>query len=249
MYEVCERVGVIVENKLNSAETYAVNSNASFPSASVVKIAIACAVTDADRNGTIDLDLLSPVNKLQKTRYCSILSAFAPEQKLSYRNLVGLMLIVSDNPAADALLELVGIDQVDAWLSRNGLVGTNISLGFEDENLGDRLRINRTTPLDCLKLLNILASDASYGNILKLLENNLRNNWLPRLLPDDVQFAHKTGTLNGVMNDIGIVTSPLASYNIVVLSNGVEDPLAFEKAMAHFSAEAYAVFSARAHNL
>ena len=35
--------------------------------------------------------------------------------------------------------------------------------------------------------------------------NNVRNHRLPAMLPDDLVVAHKTGSLKGVVNDVGII--------------------------------------------
>ncbi|MFN3214087.1 MAG: serine hydrolase [Henriciella sp.] len=233
-------VTVHVASKTDPALSVALNTAQSLPSASVIKAAIACAAVDTPG---LDLAQTIPRADLDDTFYCSILHAFEPEDVLSLKSLIGLMLIVSDNPATSAILEAVGTDTVNAWLRENGLTETNIEVGFDDASLGAPLRANLTTADDCLTLLKLIDQTPHYGFIKRMLANNLRNERIPKCLPDDAVIAHKTGTLNGLVHDIAIVESPIAAYYLVVLADGLEDDAAFARDLAAYSDSVYGLMA------
>ncbi|MEM7330018.1 MAG: serine hydrolase [Pseudomonadota bacterium] len=229
-------ISVIVRSKDDPITNIAVNPAISMPSASVIKVAIACAAADDP-----DLDLAAPrqISDLDETFYCSILQAFEPRDQVSLKALIGLMLIVSDNPATSAVLDTVGMDKVAAWLTANGLGQTNLSVGFDDESLGPPLRANLTTAEDCITLLKLVETQPKYDFVRHMLRNNLRNERIPKLLPDTALIAHKTGTLNGLMHDIAIVESPDAAFYLVVLADGLPENHDFAGDIARFAKDVY----------
>ena len=236
-------IAIIAQSKRDPALSVSIHADQLIASASVIKAAIACTAVDLAQRG--DLDLNAPVLKsdLSKTFYCSILEAFDATDTLTLKALIGLMIIVSDNPATNAVLDAVGMDKVNAWCAANGMTGTNLTVGFDDASLGAPLRANLTTAQDCLRLLETIDTQPRYAFIKRMLQNNLRNERIPKFLPDDALIAHKTGTLAGLVHDIAIVESPVADYYLIVLADDLEDEAAFVRDMAVFSEAVYAVMS------
>jgi len=231
---------VIVQDKKDPASRVALGETALFPSASLIKIAIACTAVDTPG---LDLSDSIRVSALDETFYCSILKAFDPGDDISLKALIGLMLIVSDNPATTGILNAVGPRTVAQWLDDNGLSQSTFSIGFEDTYLGAPLRANVTTAEDCLRLLEIVDQTTVYAFIKTLLANNLRNERIPKRLPDHVVIAHKTGTLNGLMHDIAIVESPEAAYYLVILLDELPKETDFSAEIAAFSHDVYTIMS------
>ncbi len=230
------QIAVIVQSRTDPALSVAINAQLPLPSASVIKAAIACAAFDEP-----DLDLRQPVTlaDLDATFYCSIIQAFDPGDQISLKALIGLMLIVSDNPATSAVLDAVGRPRVNAWLQEKGLTATNLEVGFEDASLGAPLRANLTTAQDCLSLMQLIDIEPAYAPIKHMLANNLRNERIPKLLPDEAVIAHKTGTLNGLFHDVAIVESPEAAFYLIVLADGLPDGHDFAGEIACFSKTVY----------
>lgn len=234
-------VAVILQSKRDPELLVTINSDMELPSASIIKAAIACAVADQSE---IELSQKIDISSLDPTFYCSIMQAFDPGDQISLKAMIGLMLIVSDNPATTAVLDVIGIDKVNAWLAKNGLNQTNLEIGFDDNALGQPLRANLTTARDCLRLLQLIDSQPNFAFIKHMLANNLRNERIPKLLPDDAVIAHKTGTLNGLVHDIAIIESPSAAYYLVALADGLLDEPAFVGSLVSLSSEIYELMSA-----
>ena len=84
---------------------------------------------------------------------------------------------------------------------------------------------DETSPLDAAKLLELLyrgewvSPEASNG-MLKIMKACQTNTRIPKLLPLGTPVAHKTGTLDKLMVDGGIVYTPKGDYILCLFYNG-----------------------------
>lgn len=101
---------------------------------------------------------------------------------------------------------------------------------------------NVATPADLNKLLTLVAtkqilSERSCDQILDILLRQQYNSRLPLLLPDGTKVAHKTGTVNNVVNDAGIIYLPEGKGTLVVsvLSRKIEEKQYAERKIAELA--------------
>lgn len=229
-------ISILVEG-VSHAGTAAVHPDRQVPAASLIKLAIACA---AFSDETVDLGQYVALRDMDETRYCSILKAFEPASDLSLKELIGLMLIISDNPATSAVLDIVQPSRVNAWLKSKGMTSSNFSAGFTDRDLDHGNRENLTSAADCLTLLKRVYDPlAPFAEIQTYLANNLRNDRIPKRLPDEAIIMHKTGTLNGLVHDIAIIEHPQVSYYFIVLAKDLPDSHRFTYDLALFSEQIF----------
>jgi beta-lactamase class A len=101
---------------------------------------------------------------------------------------------------------------------------------------------DRSTPADMVRLLALI--DEGHGltaecrdGILRILKDQTITDRLPAKLPEDagIVVAHKTGSVRGVRNDVGIVTAPGVRYAIAVMSRGLPDAPAAVPVLADVS--------------
>jgi hypothetical protein len=148
------------------------------------------------------------------------------------------MITRSDNATANLLADRLG------WANVNN---TMQELGMrETRQVGDRIT---TSPRDLLHLLELLAlgrgpSTAASTEMVELLLAQKVNDRLPAQLPRDTPVAHKTGNLDGVVHDVGIVYSPDATYAIALLSEETPDVGQVTQAEAALSRAVYDYFNA-----
>ncbi len=207
---------VVVRSVRGAEVDVAVKAGVVRPAASLVKLALVSAVRAAP-----DVDLSARVRRdqLGSTVYSSVLDVLEPGHELTMGELCGLCLAVSDNPASDYLLGLVGADAVNERAAALGAADTRIETGFSDAELGSRANV--TTAADALTLvLHALHDDET------ALSNSLRNTRIPLRLPDETRVAHKTGTLDGVVNDAGVVFGAESDLALAFLCEGQADPAA-----------------------
>jgi beta-lactamase class A len=206
------------------------NGEVARPVASVIKVALVMALYDLAEAGQLSLDDQVPLSALGDTRYCSIMKAFDAGRSLSLQELAALALITSDNPVAVLLEERVGLTAVNRVISE-AVAGVDagpgsrvvMQVGFREDELGPRNRVNVMSALDVIGLFECLHSKPHYAPVAVALENNLRNARIPALLPDEAVIAHKTGSLNGVVNDAGTVRLNDAAFTVAFLTDGQAD--------------------------
>lgn len=101
-----------------------------------------------------------------------------------------------------------------------------------DDNVGfacDK-RNDVSSPADMVRLMVLIdqgqgLSDESREGVLKILKDQNFGTIIPARLPNDenIETAHKTGSLRGIKNDVGIVYSPKVNYAIAFMSKNQDD--------------------------
>lgn len=99
-----------------------------------------------------------------------------------------------------------------------------------------------SSPRDMGKLMRIIhegkgLSEEGREGVIKILKDQNFNTVIPGRLPVDenIETAHKTGSLRGVKADVGIVYSPKVNYIITFMSKGQDDSAETTDRMAHAS--------------
>lgn len=129
-----------------------------------------------------------------------------------------LMITLSDNSAAWSLAWAVGWYNIDAMLTRHNYTVTKLDQDIPVTTAAEVTRffeeLNNQTLDDAL-------SQADYAVMLDLFKDQQINSKLPAGLPDGAIFAHKTGNLDSVTHDAGILYTPdgRAVY-ITVMTDG-----------------------------
>ena len=183
---------------LNTGETISIKGDTPFPMASTVKVAIAALY-------------LSQVDHGQKTLDDSI-------HGQPVRTLMNKMLIYSDNHAADILFKDVGGPRaVHHYLTTNGIHGVRVDRTIA-QLLADKRDLwdarDSSTPKGMIELLKRIykaeiispkSRDYLLGVMAKCHTGKNRMKWL---LPAGTPVEHKTGTLNGLSDDVGFISMP-----------------------------------------
>lgn len=214
------------------------------PVASVAKVPVIMAVYDKIASGQLDPARRRRVRDFGSTRYCSVLKTFDGDSTLSLREIARLALITSENPLAVYLMSLIDWGDISNALRNAGTSAESvIRVGFTERELGPVNRSNVMTATDVSRVLVSAVTNPIYDDIRVGLENNLRNNRIPRLLPDESISAHKTGSLEGVVNDAGVITFGDTRFVLSILTDGQKDPWATENAIANCAAEIFATLT------
>jgi beta-lactamase class A len=136
---------------------------------------------------------------------------------VSARSLMKRMLIHSDNRATDMLIrDLGGPTAIHNWLQQNGVSGLRVDRTIAQllsarRDLWDRRDSSTPTAMvDFLKRIYRaeLIRPASRDYLLDLMAQcQTGKNRMKALLPG-VPVEHKTGTLDGLTDDVGFITMP-----------------------------------------
>lgn len=235
-------VGVYVKN-LGSGASAAVRDQVLSPSASLFKVPVLVEVLRQQGLGLHNMS--TRVRLLEKHRADG--AGVLQEQigkEFTVRELLDLMIGVSDNVAALALLDLVETDNVNLTLQANGLEATRLRIGDTSRDWGGRRGENTTTAREMGLLLEKLATgrildEEASEEALKTLSQRQQAAWLPALLPPSTRVAHKSGELPGIRHDAGIVYGPRDQFVVVVTIGGVTDYDEAANLIAHVARVAY----------
>src|SRR4051794_22827077 len=182
---------------LNTGETVSIKGNTPFPMASTVKVAVAALYLAQVDHGRRSLD--DTINGM------------------SARSLMKRMLVHSDNRATDILLkDLGGPTALHDWLQQSGVNGLRVDrtiaqLLSAKRDLWDRR--DSSTPTAMVDLLRRiyraeLIRPKSRDYLLDLMAQcETGKNRMKALLPG-VPIEHKTGTLDGLTDDVGFISMP-----------------------------------------
>lgn len=196
----------------------------SFSSASLIKVPILLAFLTYMENNNISLDSTLSIAPDDWVDF-SVMSEQRLTQSTLYELLVW-MIITSDNTATNVLIEVVGMDFLNDYFHRVGLQDTLLQRKMMDvERLAKGID-NRTSARDMAHLFTRIyqqdvLSPAYSKLVIDILSRQRVHESLRRYLVDDVKLAHKTGGLDTVDHDVGIVYSSPIDYSIGVFMTNV----------------------------
>jgi beta-lactamase class A len=176
------------------------------PGASVLKLPLVATVLAHAHAGLLDLTTTVAVRSLQASQWPGVVDALAGDTLLSLYDLCSLSIVTSDNPCADFLCRLVGLDAVNRWMRTVGCSAEScLAAGYGDDDIARRGRHNILTAVDAVVLLRRVYAMDYLRPLRHFLCNSVRNQRIPRFLDDGTVVAHKTGSLAGVVNDVGVI--------------------------------------------
>ncbi len=221
---------VIVQVHHPVALAWEANVDVEHPAASLLKIPLVGALLFANSEHEVSLDHRLRPDLLESTCYPTVRTAFSAST-LTLLELSSLAILTSDNAAASYVLEFLGVEPYCRFLRAAGCENTGAPSGFGDEDL-TLLREARTTATDQLRILRHVWNTDCLRPLRTWMANNLRNGRLSARIEPPAVFAHKTGTLEGVVHDVGVLTTPDLRASLVVLTSAEPDPVATSAQMA-----------------
>jgi beta-lactamase class A len=223
-------VGVAVKD-LGSGRGAVLDGNVELQSASLYKLPVLYTVFQLGLSMSEELPITEDA-----LQYDSGTMELGAGETLSVAELLERMITLSDNTSGVMLGSRVGAANINANLAVLGMDRTHYSL--------DRMT---TSALDMLHLSELIAqgkavSPSASADMLHLMLRQRVNDRLPRLLSDDVQVAHKTGNLPGVVNDVGILYGTNSTVAVAALVSDTTDETAVATAIAQIGQIANSYF-------
>ncbi|QEI04651.1 serine hydrolase [Pigmentiphaga aceris] len=210
-------VGVYVHD-LTTGIAVAHRAHESWYLASMVKVPVALAVMQAVDRGEISLDTRMTLRAADYVDGAGNTNSMAPGTALSVRHLIEQMIIYSDNTASDMLIELVGLDAV------NALVQTVIPGGMRPiTTLADVRReiyshlvpgANRLAGMDFVKIRR-QPSDADRVRALQGIVGTPTANMPEATLEDAYAAYYATRVNSGPLDAYGALLAQLAQGRVL----------------------------------
>jgi len=236
--------GVIALTMGDGPPFLAIRENELFPSASVIKLAILATVYRAYDEGTAKPGDLVRTRAADLIGGSDVLVGSPAGRAWSIDALVKAMIRLSDNSASNTLITAFGMGSVNATMREAGMTSSRLARHFADVVPAWHRSENVITPADTATLLYAIergmresvptiASPQSCRAMIEILLGNEDKSKIVRGLPRDTPCAHKTGEIDGVRNDAGVV-DPFgdAPYVLVVLTRDLRDYAAGDAGIA-----------------
>ncbi len=151
------------------------------------------------------------------------------------------MIQLSDNQATNVLINYFSMDTLNAYFQKSGYSDTQLQRLMLDETARSQGLENYTSLDDCVSYLKKLYEHKDQlvnQAMLTILKGQTIQTKIPSQLPETIEVANKTGELDTVENDVGIVFAK-EPFVIVVLSNGVKVPQQMREAIGEFASAAF----------
>lgn len=234
------RVSLYARN-LDSGRDIGINADDPVRTASTIKLPIACAVVKFVADGKYTWADRLIIRREDKVSGSGILTDLSDGESISLRDATTLMIIVSDNTATNLILDRVGGDAVNDYLATLGLERTRVMRkirgdgnqlkpaqgwtreGLRPENQG--FGIGVSTSREMVRLLEMLEQgkvvDAESSRlVLQMLERQQYKDGIGRKL-EQFRVASKSGSLDALRSDVGIVHTPHGRIAIAITVDGL----------------------------
>lgn len=229
---------------LDQGEGFSINGDERVPSASMIKLLILLKALDECDKGKINIEDITNLDDYEKVDGSGILKELSGDHKFSIRELLTLMIIVSDNTATNILIDLLGMEEINKIGRDLGLEKTNLERKMMDSHAKEKGLENFTSSNEILKLLKMIYEkefvSEDYSDLaLDILLRQQERQRLQRYLPEDLKIASKSGDLDNLENDGGIFFTENKKYILVVLVNQAESNVLAKEIIGEISLKIY----------
>ena len=201
--------------------------------ASVIKIPIMVEAFRQFESGELNPLETYRIKPEDKMPSCGALNRMHDGLEVTLRDLVELMIVLSDNSATNILIDRLGIARVNATLEAEGLKVTRLRRKLFDKAGMEAGLSNHVCAREIGLLLErmyagTLVSPQASAEMLEILRNQKLNGKMPFFLkPRGIACAHKTGEDDGITHDVGVVYAR-RPFVLCMLSEETDVP-AFER--------------------
>jgi len=208
----------IYAKNLDTGRDFAFRADEQVRTASTIKLAIMtevfAQVSEGRRKWTDEFTL----TKQNRFGGSGVLGELSDGTKIDLKTATNLMIVVSDNTATNLVLDAITADAVNARMDTLGLKQTR-SLGkiggggrskAWDEPLYKVFGIGVTSPKDMVRLMEMLekgevVNKQSSTEMITILRRQQYNDGIGRGLLDSIPSASKSGALDRLRSDVGII--------------------------------------------
>jgi beta-lactamase class A len=239
-------VGVTIVD-LESGGRVEVNGDVVFAQASAIKLPLLVELLRQVEAGKLRLEDEVVLEEKDLTPGSGVLSQLtAGKVKMTLRDVATLMITVSDNSATNMIIDRVSMASVNETMDRFGLHRTRLQRKMQDDEAWMADRENLSTPNEQARLLELLhrgeiLASAGTEEALRILAIP-KSSRIRALLPPGTRVAHKTGSVPGVVVDVGIVYLAGRPFVVSAMANWLQDESDAEAAIAEISLAAYRYF-------
>ena len=208
----------IYAKNLDTGKDYSLRADEPVRTASTIKLPIMAEVFHQIAQGKISWTDEFTLTKTNKQAGSGTLGELSDGTKIDLKSTTHLMIVVSDNTATNLILDKISSNNVNDFMDTLGLkqtkslrkIGGGGDAKAYDEPLNKLFGIGVSTPKDMAKLLEMLergevVSKQASAEMLAILKRQQYTDGIGRNLLDTVPVASKSGALDRLRSDVGII--------------------------------------------
>ena len=212
---------------LKSGYVYGYNENVSMVAAGCMKLPIAVSLIKAVEDKKVDFMDKIKIQSSDKVFGTGIIHEFN-EREYTVFELLVIMLIQSDNTAANKIIDIVGMEQINEDILAMGLKNTKLNRKTNDERINVEGVENFTSAYDLSRIWKHLANGTFLNKengqmLIDILRRQQIKNKIALYIPDDlkVEISSKTGDKKGVENDTELIHTQKGNFACTVMSSEI----------------------------
>jgi beta-lactamase class A len=221
---------------LDTGKSYELRADEPVPTASTIKLPIMVELFAEAEEGKLDWNQKLELTDQDKVSGSGVLTELAGGDLLSIRDLMHLMIVVSDNTATNLILDRIGGSAVNQRMAQLGLKQTAVMRkimqtkpeGFTEEGKkpgNDRWGTGRSCPRDMVVILEKLyrgqlVSKPASEEMINVLKRQRDLQGVGRDMKDTI-VASKSGALDHLRSEAAIVYSRQGPVAISITVNNI----------------------------
>lgn len=209
IWNLNENISILIKDLSSENEIYNLNSTEKLVSASIIKVPIMLAIFEEVKSGKVNLNDTILVTKNDILNDTEIFEN--GENYYSINELINWMIIESDNTATNVLLKYFGMENINNYIINVlNIKNTYVQRYMLDEKAIKNGLNNYMSQKDMLDIFTLLFSKKILNNELcekaiNILYNQRCQNQIMRYIFEPVKYAHKTGSLDYLSHDVGVM--------------------------------------------
>ena len=227
----------IYAKNLDTGKDFSLRGDEQVRTASTIKLAIMAETFRQVANGKLNWTDEIILTKEKKVGGSGILHEFSDNTKIDLKTALHLMIVVSDNSATNLVLDKVTSDSVNDFMDTLGLKqtrslrkvfgGGDSKILTNDEKM-KAFGLGVSSPRDMVKILEMiengkLVSKEASAEMLAILKRQQFKDGIGRGLPDATVSASKSGALDKLRSDVGIIYTPGGRIAMAITTDDMPD--------------------------
>lgn len=201
-------ISVYLKDLKKGKELVSVKIDEPMPSASIIKVMIMVEAFYQMKEGLYGEAERISVSKEDCVEY-SLVSELTAKEFL-FIDLVHMMITLSDNTATNRMIDLLGMENINQRAEKLGLKNLQLNRKMMDFEARKKGLENVMSLRDAVVLVEMIAkkeliSDEACEKMLTIMKQQRDREMMRRYLPEELAAAHKTGELEGIHHDVGVL--------------------------------------------
>lgn len=206
---------------LDTDESIKINETRNYQIASVIKVLILIELFYQKESEKVDVNKRITLKQDNIVLGSGLVKILDHKTQYTLLDLAKLMITVSDNTATNELVDILGMENINARAELLGMEHTIFRHKMHIE-AGDGPNISTSEDI-ALMLEKIYKKEVPYADeIIEIMTETLLRTRIPRRISGKVKVAHKNGTLTDTVHAAGIVYA-IHPYSFTFLSDEQED--------------------------